>query len=98
MLESWFFAQENESANEKSGNKETDGINEYGGSELLEGGKGGCKIQLNTLIEESKKNAVSGVNFKIFKLIFHKFKVIAENLPDITESILADPELQDSLR
>uniref|UniRef100_A0A915MPC3 C2H2-type domain-containing protein n=1 Tax=Meloidogyne javanica TaxID=6303 RepID=A0A915MPC3_MELJA len=57
---------------------------ECNGNELLEGGKSGCKIQLNTLVEESKKNAVSGV--------------IAEDLPDLSESILANPELQDSLR
>uniref|UniRef100_A0A914L3P9 C2H2-type domain-containing protein n=2 Tax=Meloidogyne incognita group TaxID=654580 RepID=A0A914L3P9_MELIC len=77
MLESWFFAKENESVNEKS-------AKECNGNELLEGGKSGCKIQLNTLVEESKKNAVSGV--------------IAEDLPDLSESILANPELQDSLR
>ncbi|KAL7079837.1 hypothetical protein ACQ4LE_000386 [Meloidogyne hapla] len=84
MLESWFFAKENENAYEKTANKQTDGTNECSGNELLEGGKGGCKIQLNTLVEESKKNAVSGV--------------IAEDLPDLSESILANPELQDSLR
>uniref|UniRef100_A0A915MR35 C2H2-type domain-containing protein n=1 Tax=Meloidogyne javanica TaxID=6303 RepID=A0A915MR35_MELJA len=77
MLESWFFAKENEGVNEKS-------AKECNGNELLEGGKSGCKIQLNTLVEESKKNAVSGV--------------IAEDLPDLSESILANPELQDSLR
>ena len=65
MLESWFFAKENEGVNEKS-------AKECNGNELLEGGKSGCKIQLNTLVEESKKNAVSGVNFKFFKVYFQK--------------------------
>ncbi|KAL3102216.1 hypothetical protein niasHS_003625 [Heterodera schachtii] len=80
MLESWHLEQEMEQIGKQKATECDEPIEKAVTESVVDS----PKISMDTLVEESKQNAVEGV--------------IAEDLPDLTGSVLANAELQKSLR